>query len=151
MSKRRGPGALLAIAIFKLLKAVLLVGLGVAALFLARDSASWATLERFADALRFGPDNRLIDRALAALSGLSARRLEELSIATFIYAAVFTTEGAGLLMGKRWAEYLTTLVTASFIPFELYELIHGPSALKVLGLLVNGLIVVYLARRLLKR
>lgn len=151
MSERRGTGALAAIATFKLLKAVLLAGLGVAALSLARDSASWATLEHWADALRFGPDERLIDRALAALSGLTARRLEELSVATFSYAAVFTTEGVGLLLRKRWAEYLTTFVTASFLPFELYELIHGPSALKVSGLLVNGLIVAYLARRLLKR
>jgi uncharacterized membrane protein (DUF2068 family) len=120
-------------------------------LLLAHDSDAWVAVERWADVLRFGPDNRMIDRALAALSGLSARRLDELSIATFAYAAVFTTEGVGLLLHQRWAEYLTTLVTASFIPFELYELFHGPSVLKVLGLLVNGLIVAYLARRLLKR
>jgi len=151
MSENQRPRALLAIAAFKLVKALLLVGLGVAALVLARDSASWHTLQQVADALRFGPDNQLIHRAVAGLSGLSARRLEELGLATFVYAGVFTTEGVGLLLRKRWAEYLTTIVTASFVPFELYELVHKPSWLKLLGLLVNALIVVYLARRLLKR
>jgi uncharacterized membrane protein (DUF2068 family) len=93
----------------------------------------------------------LINAALGSLSGLSAQRLEELSLGTFVYAAVFATEGVGLLLRKHWAEYLTTLVTASFIPFELYELGHKPSWLKLGGLLLNLLIVLYLAQRLWRR
>jgi uncharacterized membrane protein (DUF2068 family) len=142
---------LLAIAIFKLLKATALIGVGVAALAIARDSSAFFTLERVADHLKLGPDNRLVDRALAAISGLSTAKLEELGLGTFVYAAVFLTEGVGLVLRRRWAEYLTTIVTASFIPFELYELSRGFSTLKLVGLCVNVAILVYLLTRLLAK
>jgi uncharacterized membrane protein (DUF2068 family) len=144
----RGRKTLLAIAILKLLKATVLVGVGVAALLLVHDSSSFITLQRVAEHIKLGPDNRLVDRALAAISGLSATKLEELGLGTFVYAAVFLTEGTGLLLRRPWAEYLTTVVTASFIPFELYELVRGFSALKVVGLGVNVAILVYLLARL---
>jgi uncharacterized membrane protein (DUF2068 family) len=147
----RGRKALLAIAIFKLLKATALVATGVAALSLAHDSTSFLTLQRVAEHIKLGPDNRLVDRALAAIWGLDAKKLEELGLGTFVYAAVFLTEGTGLLLRRRWAEYLTTIVTASFIPFEVYELARGFSALKVAGLGVNVAIVAYLLARILAK
>jgi uncharacterized membrane protein (DUF2068 family) len=55
------------------------------------------------------------------------------------------------LLRKRWAEYLTTGVTASLVPLELYELLEQPSALKAAGIALNVLIVVYLAARLGRR
>lgn len=145
----RGQGALLAIAIFKLVKAVALIGIGVAALAIARDSSAFLTLERVADHIKLGPDNRLVDRALATIWGLDSRKLEELGLGTFVYAAVFLTEGVGLVLRRRWAEYLTTIVTASFIPFELYELARGFSAFKLVGLGINVAIFAYLLVRLL--
>jgi len=147
----RGRGTLLAIATFKLLKAAALIGIGVAALSLARDSSTFAVLQRIGDHLKLGPDNRLVDRALAAISGLSDTKLEELGLGTFVYAVVFLTEGTGLLLRRRWAEYLTTIVTASFIPFELYELVRGFSVFKALGLVVNVAILAYLLARLLSK
>jgi len=71
-----------------------------------------------------------------------------LAVGTFVYAAVFLVEGTGLLLRKRWAEYLTTIVTASFVPFELYEMAHTPSVLKAAGIALNVAIVVYLIVRL---
>jgi len=143
-----GDAALLGIALFKLVKAALLIALGVTALELIHQPDSLATLRHIVELLRFDPDNRLIHRAIASVSALDTRRLEELSVGTFVYAAVFLVEGGGLLLHKRWAEYLTTGVTASFVPFELYELARHPSLLKAAGIGVNVLIVVYLLRRL---
>lgn len=148
MSKRHGDGVLLAIALFKLFKATLLVALGIAALALADDSNAVATLRHVVAAVRFDPDNRLIHGAISKISGMDAHRLHELSLGTFVYAAVFLVEGVGLLLRKHWAEYLTTLVTASFIPFEIYEQCQEPSVMKGFAIGVNALIVVYLARRL---
>jgi uncharacterized membrane protein (DUF2068 family) len=99
-------------------------------------------------ALRFDPNNQVIHGVIAKISGLDARRLHELSLGTFVYAAVFLVEGTGLLLRKHWAEYLTTLMTASFIPFEIYELVHQPSIMKGIAIALNTLIVVHLARRL---
>jgi len=145
VTERRGPGLLLAIAIFKLAKSSALSALGVCGLLLARDGHVYATLRHVMNDLRLDPDSHYLHMAINKVSGLSTRRLEELSLGTFVYAAVFLTEGGGLLLRKHWAEYLTTIVTASFVPFEAYELVKEPSILKAAGLALNLAIVGYLA------
>jgi uncharacterized membrane protein (DUF2068 family) len=63
---------------------------------------------------------------------------------------VFSAEGVGLWFEKTWAEYLTVIVTLSFIPFEAYELAQGFNVGKVIGLAINLVILVYLVVRLVK-
>ena len=147
MSQRRSGSLLLVIGAFKLVKAGALVALAIGALSLMHDTDVSTTLRHVANSFRIDPHNRLINRAMSAVSGLDTRRLAELGIGTFLYAAVFLIEGIGLLLRKGWAEYLTIAVTASFIPFEIYELIHKPSAIKTIAIALNALIVVYLVAR----
>jgi len=66
------------------------------------------------------------------------------------YAALEGTEAVGLWLGKRWAEYLTFLATVIFVPYEVYELTKSISALKIVTLVLNLVIVAYLvvAKRL---
>jgi uncharacterized membrane protein (DUF2068 family) len=139
---------LLAIALFKLVKAITLITVGVAALSLSQGEGVIVSMRHFVRDLGIDPSHRLVDGAISKISGLDHRRLEELSVGTFAYAAIFLVEGTGLLLRKRWAEYLTVLVTASFIPFEGYEMAHKPTALKAVGIGVNAVIVVYLVVRL---
>jgi hypothetical protein len=56
----------------------------------------------------------------------------------------------GLWNQRRWAEYLTFIVTTLLIPLEIYELTATVSWFKVVALIVNLAIVVYLlvAKRL---
>ena len=82
------------------------------------------------------------------LSILDDRRLKELSVGTFIYAAIFFTEGIGLALRKRWAEYFTIITTSSLLPLEVYEIAKHVSAGKVFALLINLLVVAYLVREL---
>jgi uncharacterized membrane protein (DUF2068 family) len=79
---------------------------------------------------------------------VSPKQLKELSAGTFIYAAVLLTEGLGLLLRKHWAEYFTVISTGIFIPLEIYELARHFTAAKVLVLLINVAIVVYLIGQL---
>jgi uncharacterized membrane protein (DUF2068 family) len=60
-------------------------------------------------------------------------------------------EGVGLWLDQLWAEYLTVIATSLLIPLELYELAIRPSFWKAAGILVNVLIVVYLALTLRRR
>ena len=53
-------------------------------------------------------------------------------------------EGTGLFFEKRWAEHLTIIVTVSFIPVEIYELLKAPSPLKCATLVINVAIAVFL-------
>jgi uncharacterized membrane protein (DUF2068 family) len=73
-----------------------------------------------------------------------------LALALAAYAALEGVEAVGLWFMRRWAEYLTFVATAVLLLPELYELTHRLSALKVLTLLINLAVVVYLlfAKRL---
>ena len=59
-------------------------------------------------------------------------------------------EAVGLWWQKRWAEYLTLIATALFLPLEVYEIAHKLSPLKIIALIVNIAVVLYLlfAKRL---
>lgn len=80
----------------------------------------------------------------------SPRHLVELGLAITGYAVLEAAEMVGLWLAKRWAEYLTFVATTLLVPFEVYELTIGVSAFKVVTLVINVAIVVYLlfAKRL---
>jgi uncharacterized membrane protein (DUF2068 family) len=84
------------------------------------------------------------------LFSLQSARLHLFAAIALIYAAVEGIEAVGLWYGKRWAEYLTFLVTASLLPVEVYELSHHVSPFKVVAFVVNVAVVLYLliAKRL---
>lgn len=110
---------------------------------LHRDAA--VEVYRWANAFRVDPGNRYLHRLLARLSILDEKTLRALSVGTFVYSALFLTEGTGLLLRKRWAEYFTTVVTFSFIPLEIYELARRVTFARELMLLLNIAVVIYLA------
>jgi uncharacterized membrane protein (DUF2068 family) len=141
---------LLVIAGFKLFKGILLLALAVGALRLLNGDIDehvrhWMAL------IRVDPDNRHFHGALMKIAGLDNRKLEEISAGSFFYAILLLTEGIGLWLGKRWAEYFTIIVTGSFIPLEIYELVERVSVPKVIALLVNVAIVWYLVVRLRRK
>jgi uncharacterized membrane protein (DUF2068 family) len=81
---------------------------------------------------------------------LRSSRLHLFAAIALLYAAVEGVEAVGLWYAKRWAEYLTLIVTASLLPVEVYELAHHVTPFKVLALIVNVAVVAYLlyAKRL---
>jgi len=78
------------------------------------------------------------------LIGMTPRRFIVVGCFALAYATLFAVEGFGLWTGKRWAEYLTTIATASLIPFELWELVRHATPAKAIVLIVNIAIVIYL-------
>ena len=135
---------------FKLVKAILLIVAGIGAIrLLHKDVADTAI--HWTRVLRVDPDNRYIHGTLTRIFRVTPKQLKELSVGTFIYAGLFATEGTGLLLRKRWAEYFTLVTTGGFIPLEIYELVRHFSVAKVAITLINVLIVWYLAMRVRSR
>jgi uncharacterized membrane protein (DUF2068 family) len=87
---------------------------------------------------------------LDTLFTTSSAHLHELGAALLAYAVVEGVEAGGLWYQRRWAEYLTFLVTTSLLPLEVYEISVRATVLKVLAFAVNLAIVIYLllAKRL---
>jgi uncharacterized membrane protein (DUF2068 family) len=135
------------IAAFKLLKGFALLALGIGALrLLHKDMAE--VVEHWINIFRVDSHNHFINLLLEKLSNVDDRRLKELSVGTFIYSAIFFTEGLGLAFRKRWAEYFTIITTASFLPLEVYEMVRRFGGGKLLALVINLAVVAYLVREL---
>ena len=135
------------IALFKLLKGVLLIAVGVAALkLLHTDIAS--VVERWVAVLGLDQNSRFVGRALSTAAALTPNRVRDLFVGSFLYGGLFLTEGIGLWLLKHWAMWFTVIITSSFLPLEIYGLARHPSAGKVGILVVNLVFAVYLARRI---
>ncbi len=140
-------GMLRTIALYKLLKVVLLL-VAVYGEIRLHDASLAARLLSWAAARPQGLEHEVVTRLLEWFSGLSESRVHALRFVTLSYAAMFAVEGVGLWMQKRWAEWLTTIITASLIPLELWEMFHRPGLGKAAVLLGNTLIVGYLVWQL---
>jgi uncharacterized membrane protein (DUF2068 family) len=136
-------GILRTIALYKLVKVLLLLGVAYGELRL-RDASLAAKLLSWAQARPYGLEHRIVSQLLEWFSGLSVTRIHALRIVTLAYAAIFAIEGIGLWMEKRWAEWLTTIITASLIPLEAWEIVLRPTVGKALILLANVAVVGYL-------
>lgn len=145
-SSKQSSFILVLIGIFKLLKAVLLFGVAVGAIRLLHKDLARTALH-WVQVLRVDPDNRFVHGLLVKIFRLTPTQLKELSLGTFIYAGLFTTEGIGLLLRKRWAEYFTIVTTGGLIPLEIFELARHFTIAKLVIMLVNVLIVWYLVAR----
>jgi uncharacterized membrane protein (DUF2068 family) len=81
---------------------------------------------------------------LNRLFALSVTELYLAGAAVSAYCVVLAFEMVGLWLARRWAAYLTIIETGILVPVEIYELVQGYSWLKILTLLINVAVVLYL-------
>ncbi|MGA2168836.1 MAG: DUF2127 domain-containing protein [Terracidiphilus sp.] len=141
---------LVLIALFKLAQALLFIAIGVGALRLVHKDIG-DMLARLAHHLRFSPESRFVDFVLDRASIVNDRLLRRISAAVFSYAALGMVEGIGLYLEKAWAEYLTLGITASFLPWEIFEVIRRHTPIRAGLLVVNALVFLYLLKLVVER
>ena len=134
----------------KLLKGALFVALGFGLLRLLHRNLYHLAM-RLVEILRFDPGNAFINTLLGELPLVDDHLLRQLSVFTFAYAALDFLEGSGLVLEKAWAEYVTLVLTAAFLPIEVLKSLHHPTWWKLLLILSNALIVLYLGRLLFQK
>src|SRR5579859_5920261 len=110
------------IAFIKLLKATgfILVGLGLLRLLHKDVDEQVVYWLRFY--LHVGPEQPLAQWVLNQMAYLDDRKIIYFSATSFISSILLTVEGIGLYYEKRWAEWMTVILTSSFIPVELYNI-----------------------------
>ncbi|MGD0628818.1 MAG: DUF2127 domain-containing protein [Terracidiphilus sp.] len=141
---------LLLIAAFKLAQALLFIAIGVGALRLVGKDLGDILL-KLANHLRFSPESRFVNFVLDRAEFVTDRVLRRFSIGLFAYAALGMTEGIGLYLEKAWAEYMTLVITASFLPWEIYEVFHRVTAIRSGLLVVNVFVFLYLLKVVVER
>jgi len=145
--KSRDTRLLRLIAFFKLLNAALLIAVGVSAFKLVHSDIS-GILTDWVLRLGLDPGGRYVGRFLIQAATLTPSRIKELGLGSIVYAALFVTEGIGLWLLKRWAEWLTIVITGSLIPLEIYQLYRHPTAPRFLLFVLNVAVVAYLVHRI---
>jgi uncharacterized membrane protein (DUF2068 family) len=134
---------LLAIGLFKLAKSIFFFCVGVGALKLLHKDLGDVAM-RIAQALHRDPEGHFVTVLMEQVDRIDAHRLREIGFATFAYSALALTEGVGLMLEKVWAEYLTTVLTVMFLPWEIFELARDPNLMRLSLLLANLVVLAYL-------
>ena len=108
------------------------------------------SLRPLADQLGVDLDHSSILSAATKALHARAGTLNLVAIGLVVYGLLELVEGVGLWLAKRWAEYLTVIATAAFLPYEVSELLTSVTVTKVGAFVINVLAVVYLllAKRL---
>lgn len=105
-------------------------------------------VEHFALRLHLDPDNYLVHAVINRIGGIDRTQLEAIGAGTVFYGLLESFEGVGLLLRRRWAEYLTVLATVLLLPLELYEIAHQVDWFRVAVLLANLAVLAYLVVKL---
>lgn len=124
--------------IFELILSVALIK------FLGQDLSEVVT--RLAERLNLDIDNYFVDAAIEKAGMIGNDTFIGITLIIFIFGVFNLVESWGLHLKRRWAEWLTVIATSALIPFEIYEIIKEISTFKIVVLVINCLIVYYLAK-----
>jgi len=136
---------LILIAAFKIAQAALFIAIGVGALRLVGKDLG-DLLSQLADHLRFNPESKLVNFVLERAADVDDHMLRRIGEVGFIYAALDLAEGIGLYLEKVWGEYMTLIITGSFLPLEVYELIRRITLVRSSLFVINALVFIYLLK-----
>jgi uncharacterized membrane protein (DUF2068 family) len=151
LAKRAGHSLLLVrlIAIDKFIKAAALLIVGVYLLHMIHlDRNMHDTLRDFVNDLRIDENNEYIHKLLEKTLGFNRRTLWYFYTGTLIYAGLYLVEGLGLFFDKAWAEWMTIIATALFLPLEIVEICRDITIFRIIVFILNILMVIYLGLRL---
>jgi uncharacterized membrane protein (DUF2068 family) len=137
------------IIVERIIKALVLIALAIGLLVAGEKGwlTSWAQSAQIELNLEVGNGflEQMVLKVLVLVGNLPHTTV--LAIGAIAYALLEGTEGVGLAMRRRWAEYLTVLATGALIPFEAFEVVQHATLFRVGALLLNLAVVGYLAYR----
>lgn len=134
---RMSPG-FVAVIVFKFLKGVAFVILGVAALKLSR-AKEMPTAVEIARFVGVSKENELINRLADVIQTVTPEQATAAGFASIFVGLVFFAEGGLLAARVWWATYFTIALTALGVPLEVYEIFHKPESIRRYVLLAVNL------------
>lgn len=95
--------------------------------------------------LHLSPDGHLARTIMRGASRVNHHNLHIFALLALAYVGIRFVEAGGLWLEKEWAEWFALISGALYMPYEIYELALRPTLVKAGIVLINGLIVWYLA------
>lgn len=141
---RKHRAGLVLIAFYKLLGALLFIAIGVGALRLLHKDIGDVVWHELIEVLRMNPESRVVNFIFQKAQLLNDPVLRRIGLAAFCYAALGILEAVGLYLEKAWGEFLTLVITASFLPFELHEIVMRVTWIRVSIFAVNSAVLLYM-------
>jgi uncharacterized membrane protein (DUF2068 family) len=121
---------------------VVLAGLGV---FSMRHKDVWGVTESFLEFLHLDPHHHhFLGVFITLMHRISDIRLWKVATVAAIYVTLRFIEAYGLWNVRPWAEWLAFASGAIYIPFEAFDLLRRPSGFRLLVIVLNLLIVLYM-------
>ena len=131
------------IAAFEASKGVLVLLVGFGLLHLVHHDLQ-TIAERLVRLGHLNPARHYTRVFIAAASQTSDARLKTLAGLAFLYSIVRFVEAYGLWRMRTWAEWFAIISGSIYIPLELFEIGAYVSRFRVLALVLNVAIVMYL-------
>jgi len=142
--KKRAP-TLYAIIAIKLLKGLLFVLLALVAYTLS-DNDLPAEFRQLLHLLRLNPERKFFADLAVQIGKWTEANVLWVAAGTLVYSLFSLVEGIGLIGRVTWACWMAIGESAFFIPIEVYELVHKPSWMVFVILVINIVIVWYLLK-----
>lgn len=131
------------VAIFEAVKAVAVLGLGLGVLALLHQNVHDAA-EHLIHTLHLNPYGRISGIFLRLSENVTDAKLWAAAAGALMYSTVRFVEAYGLWHGLSWAEWFALLSGCLYLPWEIYEVIDHPGAIKYAVLGANTGIVIFM-------
>jgi uncharacterized membrane protein (DUF2068 family) len=141
--KRHHSAGLRTVASLEFAKGLIVLLLGFGAVSLVHRDA-WDVAESILRMLRISPGHHYAQVFLNLADNVTNAKLWALAAGATAYSVVRFIEAYGLWNARAWAEWFALISGAVYVPFEAYELIHRPTLVHVVVLVVNVGIVLYM-------
>ena len=135
-----------AIIAYKLFKAIAEALIGALMIYLLLSGAEAGAAELAEMLLEHSARAWALKAATLLVVTATTRHVELAATGAFVDAILSAIEGLALRAGKWWAPWLVVFATGALLPWELFEIVRKPSWIRVLLLVLNLAVVVYLVR-----
>ncbi len=131
------------VATIEMTKGVIVVCAGLGLLSM-RHKNIWGVAESFLEFFHVNPYRHYVGVFIDLISRVSDVRLWKIAVAASVYAILRFVEAYGLWYALPWAEWMAAITGAIYIPFEAADLIRRVTWFRLLVLVINLVIVLYM-------
>jgi uncharacterized membrane protein (DUF2068 family) len=132
------------VALFEAIKGVLVLAVGFGVWHMRHRDID-DIVDRVINFFHINPEGHLSNIFSKAAAHVSEKNLVLVALGALVYSIIRFAEAYGLWRARAWAEWFALIAGTIYIPFEIHALLHHPNPIKWGILILNILIVIYMA------